>query len=324
MKVKLYYYNPYITFNGEKTTIPFNLILDQIYILDEQNKFKETRLGEYSLLRMRYPDLNRDINDRSVCFADYRARKPKLGEKGGNRFEDIIDDVFESTNCFYQHTENLLIMEYNHYGAKAKHIEAYLACFLPSDEDNFWGVELVEIEPSVPLEDVLNSDDIRFLDIKLDMTSNQRRVIQEAQVEESSSVIQNIKEEPLSIIENIADLQEHLGGNVAQIYLGNGRKKDKILDSDAVKNLIRVIDLESDLYISIKVKYFSRQLSRMNEIDLKNASVLKEEIDLDGDAWETIADSIEEFFYDYGRKGSGHHQRFRDALIAHEMPNLVE
>jgi len=284
-------------------------------ILDERRKFKQTRHGEYSLLRMRLPDMNIDVNDRSICFADYRARKPKLGVKGGDRFDDIIDDVFESTNCFFQHTNKLFIVEYNHYGAKAKQIESYLSTFLPLDEHNSWGVELVELDPPIALDDVLESDDIKYLDIKLDVTSHQRRQITTEEGPQSIT---------LNIIDNIIEAQEHLGGNVAQIYFGNGRKKDNLLDPEAVKNLIRLIDFDSDLYISIKVKYYSNTLGKINEIDLKNASVLKEEIEVDGDAWETLADSIEENFYDYGRTGSGHHQRFEHEIIVEQMPDLIE
>jgi len=89
MSIKLYYYNAYITLNGEKTNVPFYHLLDNVMILDDERKFQRTRHGEYSLLRMRHPEQNRDPSDRSVCFADYRVRKPKIGERGSDRFDDI-------------------------------------------------------------------------------------------------------------------------------------------------------------------------------------------------------------------------------------------
>lgn len=311
MKIKLYYYNAYITLNGEKTNIPFYRLLDKIMILDEQIKFKQTMHGEYSLIKMRQLDANRDFDDRSICFADYRVRKPKLGVKGGDRFEDIKDDVFESTNCFYQDNNKLFIMEYNHYGAKAKHIEHYLSRFLPSPE---WGVQLIELDPPIALKDVLDSDDIRYLDIKLDVTSHQQQIIETE--DEPKSVT-------LNVINKVVEAQSHLGGNVAQIYFGNGRKKDNHLNPDEVKKLIQSIDLDSELYISIKVKYYSNKLNSINEIDLKNASVLKDEIEVQGDAWETIADSIEEHFYDYGRNGSGQHRRFQNEIIVADYQSIL-
>lgn len=315
MKINLYYYNAYITFNGQKTNLPFSRILDDVMVLDDRQKFSATKHGEYSLLRMRHPSQNTDINDRSVCFADYRVRKPKIGERGGDRFEDIDEDVFESTNCFYQHTNNLFIIEYNHYGAKAKQIESYLSSFLPNNEALRWGIELMELDPDVSLGDVLDSDDIRFLDIKLDVTTHKKNQINQPQ--EPNYLRENI-------INPVVAAQEELGGNVAQIYFGNGRKKDNLLDVDAVKNLINALDLDSDLYISIKVKYYSSILERLTEIDLKNASVLKNEIAVDGDSWETIADSIEETFYSYGRLGEGKHNRFNDEItVVSDFPKII-
>lgn len=314
--MKLYYYNAYVTFNGEKTNVPFEKILDQIAVLNPSQKFKETRHGEYSLIKMRLPIQNRDVTDRSVCFADYRARKPKIGERRSSRFEDIDDDVIESTNAFYQHSNKLFILEYNHYGAKAKQIEEYLTSFLPKTENNIWGIELIEIEAPIGLSDVLDSSDIRDIDIKLDVSSHQKKLL--SQEEEPKSITHNIK-----LLKDIVAAQEELGGNIAQIHFGNGRKKDNLLDAEEVKKFLQVLDLESDLYISIRVKYYSNALSKINELDLKNVSVLKEETTVDGDAWETVADKIEEYFYDYGRTGENKHLQYEDEIIVKDTPNII-
>ncbi|MDM5333399.1 hypothetical protein QUF56_09190 [Ureibacillus composti] len=310
MELKLYYYNPYITYNGQKTNIPFFYLLDKIIVLTEGDRFKQTRHGEYSLLKMRDPRSNRDINDRAICFADYRVRKPKTGKKGTDRYEDIKEDVFESTNCFFQHSENLLIVEYNHYGAKGTHIKTYLESFLPSSEEIKWGIELEELEPKIGLKDVLDSNDIRFLDIKLDITSTQRDLVNSSNRKTKSLI--------LDALQSIVKAQNEFGGNVASLYMGNGRKKDNLLNTDVVKDFIRILDYNSDMYISIKAKYYSNELKRVHEIDLKNVSVFKSTKEADGDAWETIADAIEEHFYDEGRLGSGQLRRFDDILAIKE------
>lgn len=310
--MKVYYYNPYLEKNGTKTSIPFYQLLDHIYPMEPEQKHKELKIGEYSLLKMRDPRNNfTDINDRSVCLADYRDRKPKIGERRSDRFEDIDDDVIESTNFFFQNSSNLLMMEYNHYGAKANHFEKYLSSFLPSDEETTWSVVLEEISAPIGLRDVLDSGKIHALEIKLDLsTSQQRLFIDET---EQRSVI-------LNAIEGIANGQEEIGGNVATISFGNGRKRDNRLKTGDVKAIIRVLDLESDNYINIRVDYFSNALGRRNEIDLKNAHILKDEIDTDGDAWETIADSLERHFYENGRNGQEGYTRFISELVTEESP----
>jgi len=301
LTIKLYYYNAFITYNGEKTSIPFQDLLDHIIRIDEADRFKQISLGEFSLLRMRYPEHNHDFNDRSFFFADYRVRKPKAGERGSDDFNEIDFDVFESTNCFYQHTERLFIIQYNHYGAKAKQIISYFNQFLTEE----WGIDFVELTPNTGLEDVLNSDDIRFLDIKLDL--NNQVDIQHPQPEEPGSVI-------LNLLNYASRTQEAIGGNVANLYFGNGQRKTNRLEPEAIKDIIRLMDLESDLYMSIRIRYFSNTLGELHELDLKNASILKEEIAVEGDAWETIADSIEDFFYNQGRVGAGQLNRHNNTL----------
>lgn len=91
-----------------------------------------------------------------------------------------------------------------------------------------------------------------------------------------------------------------------------------MLNTDVVKDFIRILDYNSDMYISIKAKYYSNELKRVHEIDLKNVSVFKSTKEADGDAWETIADAIEEHFYDEGRLGSGQLRRFDDILAIKE------
>lgn len=311
---KLYYYNAYITLNGEKTTAPFSRLLDDVVILEDEQKFKETRHGEYSLLKMRLPTQNRDVNDRSVCFANYRDRKPKVGTRRSSRLDDIADDVIEPTNCFYQHNNKLFIMEYNHYGAKANQLETYLSSFLPNTENNIWGVELVEIEAPIGLSDVLDSEDIRLIDIKLDVSTAQGRRLNTD--DGTQSII-------LNVIQDLTDAQALLGGNVAQVYFGNGRKKDNPLNPQEVKNLIAALDLDSDIYISIKIKYYSNQLRKVNELDLKNVRILKQEVEFEGDSWETVADTLEETFYDNGRVGENNHQRFNDELTENNYESIV-
>ncbi|MDQ0206088.1 DUF6731 family protein [Alkalicoccobacillus murimartini] len=313
--MNFYYYNAFITLNGEKTNIPFSDLLMKVVILDAGEKFKVTRYGEYSLLRAKLPENNlKDINDVSTVFADYRERKPKVGEKRSNRIDDIEDDVLEYTTFFYQNTNKLLIMQYNHYGAKIKQFEYYLNRFLPSDHINNWGVEIIEIPAPVGLDDVFNSNEFKFIDIKMDVS-----------VSESKNIYDISKTQPRSIsadvLGSVKDAQENLGGNIASIYFGNGRKRSNLINPDEAKKLLASLDLESDLYVSIKVKYFSEKLKKVHELNLKNSAVLKNEVSVDGDSWEAISDGIEIDFYENGRIGENNARSYQ--LISAELPDLV-
>ena len=138
MERTLHYYNCFITLNGDKTSIPFSRLLENVFLLDEDSKYREIKNNAYSLIKMKYPDQNyRDVNDRVICFANYRNKKPFLGNRRSDRLDAIPDDVIESTTCFFQHTNRMMIFEYNHHGARPKHIERYLSLFLPKQMSIF-------------------------------------------------------------------------------------------------------------------------------------------------------------------------------------------
>lgn len=313
----LHYYNCYITLNDRKTSIPFSSLIDSVYLLDEELKYREIKTGAYSLIKMKLPELNRDINDRVVGFANYRNKKPFLGSRGSDRLDPIADDVLESTTCFFQHTNRLFVIEYNHHGARPKHIERYLSAFLPKTDTAYWDVELVEIEPTVGLADIRNSRSIKQIEFKLDLTNNQRNQIIRQEAQNPQSITANL-------FTQAVEAQYQIGGNTAKIMFGNGRKGDNHLDSREVANLFNVLDLESDLYESVRIKYYSHQLGRNNELDLKNAGVLKKIVDIDGDAWEVTGNTMELDFYIGGRTGEHNHLRFeQDLEHGNELPELV-
>ena len=309
--MKIYYYNPYIELNGVKTNIPFYSLLDYIYGKTSDEKLKNIiRYGDYSLMKMRNPTENRDYSDRSVCFVDYRDRKPRISERGTDRYEDIEDDVIESTNLFYHTAYNLLLMEYNHYGAKALQFERYLSLFLPSTEDITWSVVMEPIPARIGLADVLNSNKIKSLELKLDLSIAQQRLFLETVAPESIT---------LNALQGIVASHGEIGGNVATVSFGNGRKSNNQLDTEEVKNIIRSLDLESNTYINIKVNYFSPALGKTYELDLKNANILKDEVEVAGDAWEIITETLEDTFYEFRNGVTGHSRFIGDTIVA-EIP----
>ncbi|MDH6561716.1 hypothetical protein A9985_07100 [Bacillus safensis] len=315
--MNLQFYNAYITFNGQKTTIPFFEILDGIFTLHAPQKYKEIKNTGFSLIQMKIPTQNyNDVNDRVVCFAHYRdGQKPYLGSKRSDRMDEIADDVIEKTTAVFQYTNKLFICEYNHYGAKPKNIENYLSTFLPKQENNEWGVTLVEVEPNIGIEDVRDSNDIRQVEFKLNLSTHQRNRFFINTVPDS--VLGNLFRDTLRI-------QEKVGGNIAKITFGSGRKKSNRLDSQGIIDFINLLDLDSDLYESVKVRYFSNQLNSLYELDLKNAGVLKRSIEPEGTSWEIIGDNIQQEFYDHGRPGEGRYTRFQNSLIVVEkLPSLV-
>ncbi|WP_264737296.1 DUF6731 family protein [Cytobacillus firmus] len=316
MSKTVYYYNCYITYNGEKTTIPLTQLLDNLIGLQENQRYKEFNNGSFSLIHMNFPDPNsQNFQDRTVAIASYRERKPFLGTRGIDRADEIDDDVLEMTTCMFIPTYDMVMIEYNHFGCRPRNIEVYLSSFLPKDEDNSWAVELIEIEPELGLTDIRESNDIRKIELQLDLTTNSRRQIVRHQQQEPVSIFANL-------ISRTVDVQNQFGGNVGSIILGNGRKKENLLDRQMIIELLNSLDLESDLFAAIKVTYYSPNRRRVITQDLKNQGVLKDVIDCEGDSWEAIGAAMYEKFYNNGRQGNDGFHRFLDEKIPADLPRL--
>ncbi|WP_224654224.1 hypothetical protein, partial [Escherichia coli] len=80
---------------------------------------------------------------------------------------------------------HLAVIEYNHFGARPKHIERYLNQFLPKEEGNHWDFELLQIETQNSFNDIRQSNDIRSIELKLDLLSNQTNLFEEHVSQES-------------------------------------------------------------------------------------------------------------------------------------------
>jgi hypothetical protein len=316
MSKTVHFYNCYITYNGEKTTVPLTQLLDRLIVLQESQRYKEFNNGSFSLIHMNMPDpQQQNFQDRVVAIANYRDRKPFLGTRGIDRADEINDDVLELTTCMFIPTYDMVMIEYNHHGCRPRNIERYLSSFLPKGTDNDWTVELIEIEPELGITDIRESQDIRKIEMQLDLSTNARRQILRNEETEPASIFANL-------INSAVDVQNQFGGNTGSITLGNGRKKENLLDRRMIIELLNALDLQSELFAAVKVTYFSPTRRSVITQDLKNQGVLKDVIDCDGDSWEVIGEGMTDKFYNHGRPGSRGYGRFIDEKIPADLPQL--
>lgn len=317
MSKTVYFYNCYINNNGEKTNISLTQLLDRIIVLQENQRYKEFNNGAFSIIHMNIPDpASQNFQDRTIAIASYRDRKPFLGTRGEDRAEEINDDVLEMTTCLFIPTYDMVMIEYNHYGCRPKNIEKYLSSFLPSTEENNWNVELIEIEPELGITDIRESNDIKKIELQLDLTTNARRQVLSNQQNETVSIFENL-------INQTVNVQNQFGGNVGTITLGNGRKRENQLDRRMIIELLNSLDLESDLFAAVKVTYKSPSRRKVITQDLKNQGVFKDIIECEGDAWEVVGEAMTNKFYNNGRPGHTGFNRYFDEKIPADLPRLV-
>ncbi|PAF35580.1 hypothetical protein CHH58_16120 [Terribacillus saccharophilus] len=321
MSISIQFYNVFITHNGLKTDISISDYIDQIRDLDEEDRYKEGRKSSYSLLYMAQPDPN-DFNtfdDRKVTFGDYRERKPFLGNRRTDRIDDITDDVVELTSAVFIPRSFQMVVQYNHFGARSNNIEEYLSKFLPrDDEQNSWGIEVIEISTSNAMNKIRRTNRIKSVEVTLNIRS-----------EEMRNIIANMDEEEMGLIEtlqyNAFGVSREYNASTASFSFGQGRYRNDTMDTAALIQILEDLDFESEAYAAIYVDYVNPDTNKPEKVNLKNEGVLKREILddplLDLTAHEIIADTISDSYYQqWQRLGRHFYQGYE--LVPVDFPGI--
>jgi hypothetical protein len=317
MSITIQFFNCFLSKNGVRTNVSVSDFLDNVISLDERIRYVENQQGAFSLLEMLAPTLNPNNNqlDRIVGFASYRDKKPFLGSRGTDQRIEIPGDVFELTTCLFIPTYHLAIIEYNHFGARPKHIEKYLNSFLPKDNDENWHFELIPIETPASFSDIRQSGDIRSIEISLDLLSNQTQLFTEEENEVNSIAYR--------ILSDSINVYKQIGANVATLKLSQGRHRSNPMDFKSLINLLQVLDTESDTFASIKVRYYSPTTRKVEIIDLKNEGYLKKVImeDDNSTGFEAVGMGISRYYYEQSnRLASQEWRKHVDELEHAELP----
>ncbi|WP_082235010.1 DUF6731 family protein [Halobacillus massiliensis] len=327
MSTTVQFYNCFLTKNGQETNVSFSDFLDGIISIEETSRYIENRFGAYSLIDMLMPNENPNDNelDRIVGFANYRERKPFQGKRGTDRISEITDDIFELTTALFIPTYHLALIEYNHFGARPNHIEEYLNAFLPKDNGNYWEFKMIAIETSTTLRDIRQSGDIRNIEIKLDLTSAETHLFNEEA--DPQSISYQVLNGPISAYRNI-------GANVATVSLGQGRYKSDPMDFQNLINMLSILDIESESFASIKVRYKSPTTHKLETADLKNEGLLKRVIleEESSTAFQSIGVGISDFYYTYSNRLASQNWREQTVelvgenlpIIRRYVPEIVE
>src|SRR5699024_7383640 len=116
--------------------------------------------------------------------------------------------------------------------------------FLPKDEHNHWDFELIPIETSTSIQDIRESADIRNVEIKLDLLSNETQIFEDEEQPESITY---------QMLSQSVEGYRELGANIATISLGQGRHRSNPMEFTTLINMLSALDLESDIFASVKV-----------------------------------------------------------------------
>jgi hypothetical protein len=307
------YYDIFVTRNGVKTTVPLNSLIDEIVVLEDDEKFWNRK--KLSLLYLKPIELQNPltIQNRSIAIAKYReSYKPYTGRIGTNIANPIEEDVIEFTNCFFIGRSKQIAIEYNHFGSRHHEIASYISSFLPKDPQNYWNVELEPIETNVGLNDILHSEKIYSIEFTVDCTRDIPATL------DTRSFFGGF-------VEKTVTSHNEFGANVAYIKFGNGRKRIDVIVAEQLVRLLHHLNFEDDLFAAVKVDYHSPNTGRRETIDLKNHNILKSII-MEGDTatgYEYILDQIEVKYNVENRPGSNAYLNYEGELVFSELPPIT-
>lgn len=285
---QIYFYNPIFIKNGKYVDVGqsilnlFNRITEKSIADREDGRIC---LRQFKTIEAMMNDAEETTN-RKFCFTKTRDKKPHIGDKKTDSIDKIDRDVYELTNVFYEYASNLFLLEYNHYGATIKDITKYLNKFIQDEinnKDTEWQLEFREVPNDVTLEHILNSPDIKGLEIKIDTENNN------FEYNEQDPILSKFSE----AIEKIVEFNKNYGEREAIFKFSRGRFKNNTMDLDHYKLIIPLLSNQQENFKSIKLKYIDSVTRKSVETNIKNLKNFKLEMEIDDDAsWEFSVDEI--------------------------------
>jgi len=294
----VHYYNVYLTKNGKKTDLYFTDFLDKVRLIDWQDRIRMINNAPIALFALKVPQ--NSIN-RIFAVGKYRQDiKPYVGDIQFEKADLIRQDIIEMVTAGVIPQSRTVALEYNMYGSKVRDLQEYFNSFFPEGTER-WRVEFEPIDSERSLRDVQESNDIRRVEIKLN--------VHDGLLNRFAEPCQS-NEQPRSlfaaIVASAGVVNDSLDASVVSLAFGSGRKKDEIMNVSEVIKLVEIMDLEIDVIQSLKVRYRNAKTGRIEDLDLKYAGILKDTIDINDPeiGWEFLGDRILENYFNKNSPGS--------------------
>ncbi|EIK0300136.1 hypothetical protein P3U08_11600 [Staphylococcus pseudintermedius] len=293
MTKKVNFYIPIIYCNDEPTRTPVTDLINHIIRLDIEDREVEIQDEFYSIIQYRDPFERNDINDSYFCMGRYRNKKPKQGERGTDRLDNIDYDIIEPISAYHCHVNHLFMFEYNHFGPRKTKIENYFSSFLRNNEDEMWEFKFLSIEKDFDLNELRNAEQIKQIEASFSRENNLNRLENLNDNDNLGPII--------TMINSINHFLHNDGGNMADIKISNGRLANNHLDQEVMMLFIDLV-LQNNLNdnfakFNVRYKPLNGPTKTVNLSDYGNyiSEVEREE---DAEGWEYIIDTVERDYRD--------------------------
>ncbi|MCE5008026.1 hypothetical protein [Staphylococcus equorum] len=287
MSKKVNFYIPIIYCNDIATRTPINNLIN--YVINRNVRDREVLIDEecYSIIQFKDDFKKDDINDNYMCMGRYRNKKPKQGERGTDRLDDIDYDIVEPISVYHCNVNHLFMFEYNHFGPRKNKIERYFTSFLRDNEDENWDFKLVPIEKDFNLAELRNSEEIKSIEASFSRENDLHKLSDLNDSRDLGPIIE--------LIDAINNFLNNDGGNIADVKISNGRLAGNHLDQNTMMMFIDLILQnnfnENFAKFNVKYKPFNGKTKIVNLSDYGlYISEIERDEDLEG--WEYIVDYV--------------------------------
>lgn len=319
MSKTINFYNIAIYKNDKKQDISILEFIDKIALISWENRVRKIDDGEVTAMFPLYFNDNH-INKRIVPFGKFRRDyKPFIGSIDTSKLKSIKNDVVEVVTMLYDQEYRCAVIDYNMHGLKQKGIEQYLTSFLPKKDKEVWKVKLEPLISEKGIKDINQSEQVKFLEIRLNLNNRDGNIIRNGIQEEYRYIIQ--------LLNCIGKASKDTEANTVKIQLSIGNERSGTMNLGAIEYLLEVLNIDSSIIESIKVRYKDNNTKKLDTIDLKNiGKQLKDKILENGEnsnlAPEFIGNSMIEVYSNYDRTLYSNYIDFISDMVSGDLSSL--
>lgn len=316
----IYFYNIGIYRNNELTNINFINFIDKI----SQNKWEyQVRKIEnevVAIFPMFFNESHKDM--RIIPFGKFRMNyKPFTGGIESPSYKEIKEDVVELVTLVYDSKYRTIAMDFNTYGAKKKLIERYFTSFLPQSDGEVWEVRMEEVISIFDEKELMNSEQIRDIEICLDFSKNQEKYIRNGIVIKNNCL--------LNSFDVLKEISNDCSANIIRLELGALQNRNAAIKKETLIYLLKALNIDSDCIESVKVRYRNNK-EKIETIDLKNINTILrirvlDDVQDKNPAPEFLGNTVIETFENYsGTLLSSYTKFIADRIDFNDMPDIYK
>lgn len=258
------FYNIGIFKKDKLTTIDFIDFIDEISDNDWNNQVRKIDGEILAVYPMHFNDQHKEM--RIIPLGKFRQDyKPFTGKMKNPTYSEIKDDVIEMVTLVYNSKYRAIGVDFNMYGAKKKLIEDYFSSFLPQSDEEKWELRMEEIIHIPDEEKIYESKQVRDIEIVLDLDRGNTNFLKDHTITEENAI--------LNVFNNLRKTSNDCQANIIKIEIGALKNRKTSIDKSALKLILKMLDINSNVVKSVKVRY-KNDKEKYETIDLKNLETL--------------------------------------------------